>query len=836
MDSNGTRFLLLNSAADFGERSASCGWDHALGAFMLDRRDPPRLPQLPATEARALLAACTPLVIDGHGQLGRLSADRRSFEFALHWPAAPADWRPVRAEAVSDDDGSVEGSKSASGLTLDPVDAPAGSVFTDLHLGADGLAALCWSGAGGNGLTLVDLARRWQVQCRLDFAPSRVWVDAERRVWVAGAGQLGLCRGGPLPQPYTPRPDRFEPSQLNPDPLRQRWRQALPTTVDAAGESIALAGLIGLCADADRLYLLVDLAPRADGTPRQAIVRRRLEPHDDVPLEVFRLTDELPYATDLAVASAELRHRGELLLLAPLDAQAKRESRLDCAVVWLDRHATDGPLARLQAERWPMRSLAAPRFVRSPDGQPRYLADDRPRRLYPLAQARFAASAKAVLPPLDAGDPDVLWHRLVIEASIPEGCRLGVAVRVCNDWEERGSAGWDAQQPPVWLRQGSELPFDPGRLSPVAGRQGHFAGRQGHFEILLQRPRGRVRELRGRYLELKLELSGDGRTSPAVHAIRAWFPRFSWQQAYLPEHFHQQETPPQTTPPPPPPDAGPEVLEALAANAADLRERLLACLEGMLTPIEDRIAASEQLLYPEAMPAERLNGFAAMLGGELPAHWPERRRREWLAHLGLLQQRRGSYAGLCLALDIATDGAVGRGQVVPVEDFRLRRTLATVLGIDFDDAHHPLTLGTGQSGNSRVGESLILGEENGREFLALFAPELAARQDEAAVVSEFFDRHARRLTVVLHGEARQLRRVVEATLADQVPAILQWVVRETDHPFVLGLSPLLQIDTYLERQPPFGRVVLDHSRLGRGDLLTNPAALSPEHALPRQGA
>ena len=69
-------------------------------------------------------------------------------------------------------------------------------------------------------------------------------------------------------------------------------------------------------------------------------------------------------------------------------------------------------------------------------------------------------------------------------------------------------------------------------------------------------------------------------------------------------------------------------------------------------------------------------------------------------------------------------------------------------------------------------------------------------------------------------------------LASLLP--VQWVIRETEHPFVLGLAPLLNIDTFLETQPAFGRVVLDRTRLGRGDLLRNPYALAPEHARPRQ--
>lgn len=804
MDSNGTRFLLLNSAADFGEQSGDCGWDSALGAFTLARRDMPRLPDPPPDQARAALTAAAPLVLDGHGQYGRISGDGGRFEFALHWPAAEPDWRPVLAELAGDSAPSLEA------LVLDPVDAPTDTAFSDLHIGGEGLAALPWHGAHRDGLTLVHLRKRWQALCDLEpgFAPKRAWVDGENRVWLAGDAALALCRGSPLPQPYAPRPERFEPAPVNPDPLRPLWRQALPEN----------AGLVALAADADWLYLLVDLAPEADGTVPQAILRRRLDEHAGLPLEIFPVDADLPYATDLAVAATDAGPLGRLLLLAPLDAAAQAESRRDCALVELTTGEGGAQAARACPQRWPMRSLASPRFPRAPDGLPRYLADDRPRRLYPLAQARFVQRGEAVLSQrLDAGEPDTLWHRLTLDACIPPGCRLGVAVRVCDDWARRGDSGWDPQPEPLWLPQASELPFDAGRLEPVAGQQGLF-------EILLQRPNGAVRELRGRYLELRLILSGDGRHSPAIHAIRAWFPRFSWQQAYLPEHFHQQERPPATTP-----------AAREAANAADARERLLASLEGMLTPIEDRIAASECLLYPESMPADRLAGLAASLGARLPAHWPQARQREWLAHQGALQRRRGGFAGLCLALDIATDGALGRGQIVPVEEFRLRRTLATILGIDMSDERHPLTLGTGQSGNSIVGESLILTDEDAREFLALFAPELAQGRRDRRAVTEFFDRHARRLTVVLHGEARALRRTVEAILPEQVPAAVQWTIRETDHPFVLGLSPLLQIDTYLERQPPFGRVVLERTRLGRGDLLTNPAALSPEHA-PAAGA
>lgn len=791
MDSNGTRFLALDGPGDFGTTEPELVWDTAQAAFTLAQRHQLRLPGAPESQAESDWRDARPLVLDGFGQLGRISADGTRLEFALSWAAG--EWQAVRADHADDFAPSLES------LALDPVDAPPGSRFVDLHLGGSGLAALPYTDGGSHGLLVVHLRERWQARCALSLAPLRAWVDADDAIWVAGEHALALCRGRPLPHGYRPRPERFEPRAPNPHPLRQHWLQPL-----AAGLRVR-----GLAGDAAHLYLLA----RADEGAGQLVLRRRLAAVRDEPLQAYPVDPEVPPATDIAAVD-----RGRLALLAPRDP-ADPDFRLrDCPVVTLEEAAAESPhRARLVRERYPLRSPAAARFVGGVDAQARYLAADGPRELHRLAQARYPARATGVLRrPLDSLEPDTLWHRLYLEACIPPGCRIELAARVTDDWEERGAAGWDVQPAPLWQRQPSELPYAPGRVSPVAGRQGLF-------EVLLQRSNGPVRELRGRYLQLRVTLSGDGRHSPAIHALRVWFPRHSWQQAHLPQHFHQQERPPARTPAHDAPQPG---------NGADFRERLLASLEGMLSPLEERIAAAEIFLRPEAAPAARLPALAATLGTRLPEHWPEARRRRWLARTGELQRRRGTLAGLALALDIATDGLVAAGHVVPVENFRLRRTLATLLGLDLSDDHHPLTLGTGQSGNSIVGESLILAEDDAREFLALFAPELATGAERRAVET-FFDRYGRRLTVVLHAEARRRRATVEAVLAEQAPATVQWVVRESDHPFVPGLSPLLGIDTLLRDEPPPAPVVLDESRLGRGDLLRNPAALSPEHARPR---
>ena len=345
----------------------------------------------------------------------------------------------------------------------------------------------------------------------------------------------------------------------------------------------------------------------------------------------------------------------------------------------------------------------------------------------------------------------------------------------------------------------------------------HARDARGLFEILLQRDDGPVRQLKGRRLQLRLRFTGDGRHSPAVAAMRVYLPRASWQESYLPSHFRQHAS-----------------VEDVAgqANGADLRDRFLASLEGMLTPIEDRIAAAEVWLSPMAAPEDHLDRLAAIVGGTVPGHWPQARRRRWIAVTSELQRTKGTMAGLCLALDILTDGAVTRGHIVPVENYRLRRTMATILGLDVDDRDHPLTLGSGQSGNSIVGPTLILSEDHARDFLALFAPELAESTGDAAAVEAFFDRYSHRLSMVVHGPTRALIDTIEQAMPDHVPAGMQWKLLETDRPFVLGLSPLLGIDTLLEASPAWRAVVLGDTFLGREGILQSPSAFAPDFINP----
>jgi phage tail-like protein len=679
------------------------------------------------------------------------------------------------------------------------VQAPAG-VFTDLSLGGDGRLAACYGdGADHHGVLVFHLRRRWRTSCDLAEAPIRAVIDEEDRVWVVTATELVLCEGEPLPHPYEPRGERFEPENGNPSPLRVRWRQPLPEAMSP----------LALCVDDRWVYVLVHDAADAQhilARPRTGVAQRPFKP--------YRLNADIPFVVDLAVASP-----GRLAGLSPRETGDSGFVRRDCPVLGLRWHgqAQTGE-AGLIRERYPMLSQEQPRFVSSLDGVLRYqgAADPgfpgfspRPRELHRLLRPSYPKAAQVSLRRvLDAGRPDTVWHRLYLEGSIPPGCELVVFAKAFNLPEQRGRAPYVRQPRPLWNPLPSELPYFQGLVESRPGTSGLF-------EVLLQRESGNVRRLTGRYLQLRLRMSGDGRRTPAVHAIRIYHPRFSYQEHYLPEHFRQEEA------------LRPESGGApTPANGADVRERLLANLEGLLTPIEGRIAAAEVLLHPAAAPEEHLGWVGEVLGTRVPGHWSAARRRRLIASGGALQRRRGTLAGVRLALDIATDGMVARGEIVLVENFRLRRTMATILGLDMDDRDHPLTLGTGMSGNSIVGDALILSESDARTFLALLAPELADGEDQA-IVEAFFDRYSHQVSVLLHGRARREGALVDEVLAEQMPAHVQWRVLETDHPFVLGLAPLLEVDTYLEVRPPPRRVTLGDTYLSKEGLLQNPTALSP---------
>ncbi len=214
----------------------------------------------------------------------------------------------------------------------------------------------------------------------------------------------------------------------------------------------------------------------------------------------------------------------------------------------------------------------------------------------------------------DGREPNCVWHRLMIDACIPSDAAIRVWSRAADDAFDLPNTPW-SPEPPLYRRgNGSELPFAP-------------TGVYDTHELLFQRATGR-------YLQIRLELSSSGRTSPRLRALRAYYPRFSYLTHYLPAVYRQD------------------------APSASFLDRFLANLEGMFTAIEDRIAAAQLLIDVRSASPETLDWLAGWFGLALNPLWDDAKRRFLISHAMQFFQARGTVRGIRAALRLALDPCV----------------------------------------------------------------------------------------------------------------------------------------------------------------------------------
>jgi phage tail-like protein len=85
----------------------------------------------------------------------------------------------------------------------------------------------------------------------------------------------------------------------------------------------------------------------------------------------------------------------------------------------------------------------------------------------------------------------------------------------------------------------------------------------------------------------------------------------------------------------------------------DFGLRFLESLETLLDPIVGTLDVLDRYFHPTLAPRDVLNLLAAWLGLTVDESWPDERLREALSREGELSRRRGTRAGLTLALSIA---------------------------------------------------------------------------------------------------------------------------------------------------------------------------------------
>jgi len=516
---------------------------------------------------------------------------------------------------------------------------------------------------------------------------------------------------------------------------------------------------------------------------------------------------------------------------------------------------------------------AAPRYLQADMASPPHAVSG----LHPISRGQHAREGQVLVGPIDGQVMGCVWHRLYAEAALADGSAIDLQILAADDkavppmpsrlndpvWALHRILPhrWDdtPQGTPVaaWLPASSEIPTAPPMLECE-----RRPDKSGLFTLLLQHSGRRVRRIVGRYLWLALTLRGDSQCSPELAALRVYAGRRSWRDTYLPAFYGETLS-------------GSDAVEAGNATRHDFMERFLHAHEGVLTELEGRIASSWEMTDPMTAPEPALPWLGQWIGISPVGGEATARVRQRLLAAPHTASLNGTQGGLLAALELATGGklisggrieqgkqipapgqlaiaragdvavrglmlavhpggdclfltggSVTKGDIVAVEGFRLRRTFATILGADLSNENDPLTLGLSASGNSLVGDTLILGDTAREELLALYRPEIDAARSDTQAIAQFYERLAWRVMVLVRGvsddaEFKRLKDVVAAA----VPAHVEPLVHHARNPLIVGAASLVGLDTYLAVSEPSGRARLGDTVVGTGDFVGGSGAL-----------
>jgi phage tail-like protein len=428
-------------------------------------------------------------------------------------------------------------------------------------------------------------------------------------------------------------------------------------------------------------------------------------------------------------------------------------------------------------------------------------------QLQAIDQPRYDRDALVLTPVFDGKERDCVWDRLFLDACIPAEAKVQVSTRALNDPQLLESAPF-IPEPNLYLRlAGAEIPYyDPfSDLDPLPDRTGTW-------ELLFQ-------QATGRYLQIQLELSGNGRVTPEVRSLRAYYPRFSYPRRYLPALYLDDQ------------------------ESASFLDRLLANPGGSFAEIEGKIRDVSVLFDPRSAPAGTLDWLAGWVGlvldplwadiqarrskdGQLPSEAAADRRRLFIRYALRLYNWRGTADGIKFALHLLLDPCLEimlqRFKVAAVKlDPALRDDLASLglsyptpdmTDLEFEDLLHDYILAPDRPSKVRLVERFLA--RTGQAVVAGDVTQAGETPDDQDTIQPTAHRFS---VLVPEGLSAEEAAMVERIVKLEKPAHTMFDVRRYWDYFRVG-EARLGLDTVLGEESRFVPMILGQNYLAEGYL------------------
>ena len=377
----------------------------------------------------------------------------------------------------------------------------------------------------------------------------------------------------------------------------------------------------------------------------------------------------------------------------------------------------------------------------------------------------LATSGELFTGGLDSGLPRCRWHRVRVDADLPTGTALSIQVATAEQLPA-GSAGATPPAPPIGLPDPADWQTAPA----------------GATDFLVDQPPGR-------YLYLRLGLTGDGNVTPTVRQVRLDFPRTT-SADLLPAVYRHDPA------------------------AEDFTERFLSLFDASLAELDRVVERYPALLDAEGVPDAVLPWLASLLGLSFEPGWDAQTRRALLAAAPQLLRSRGTPDGLRQVIKIVF------GVSPVIEELFTARSWSTVRGA--------VPLGAGR----------LFGRSAVRFRLGTSALSRAPLRGFGNPSDDPLTQHAYRFRVLIPAgdpAAPVDKGALARLITQQAPAHTIGQIRIGRSEFVIGPGCLVGIDTVLRApEPPVLRPPLTGG-MGRPARLSRDSIVWPARQGRRTG-